>query len=71
MDGYLFDPIELTDPKVREIMENNTCRQCANRITSNNGYSYCGRRNSGQTNNGHLRVRCNQPACILFTVKTN
>lgn len=28
-------------------------------------------RKSGRTKSGYLRVRCDQPACILFTHKDN
>ena len=77
MDGLLFDPTEYTDPGIRAIMEGFTCRQCANRITKRQGYDgrnrvqICEARKSGRTLSGQLRVRCDQPACILFTHKDN
>lgn len=77
MDGYLFDIEEYTDPEVRKIMQGNTCRHCANRQSIRQGndglnrVQICEARKSGRTKSGYLRVRCDQPACILFTHKDN
>ena len=77
MVGYLFDIEEYTDPEVRKIMLGNTCRHCANRQTIRQGHDglnrvqICEARKSGRTKSGYLRVRCDQPACILFTHKDN
>lgn len=74
MDGYLFDIEEYTDPEVRKIMQGNTCRHCANRQSKLQGRSrvqICEAHKSGRTKSGQLRVRCDQPACILFTHKDN
>lgn len=72
MDGYLFDPTEYTDERLRRIMLNNTCRHCGNRLDKmNRGRydSYCKVTPSRRTKNGYLKVKVNQPACILFTHK--
>ena len=69
MDGFLFDPIEFTDPGIIAVMKGHTCRQCDHRINFGRGHFYCSARKSGRTNNGYLRVRSDQPACILFTIK--
>jgi hypothetical protein len=77
MDGLLFDPIEYTDPGIRATMDGKTCRQCANRQSIRQGHDglnrvqICEARKSGRTKSGYLRVRCDQPACILFTHKDN
>lgn len=77
MDGFLFPPEEYTDERVRSIMDGNTCRQCAHRQTVKQGYdgqnrvSICECRKSKRTKSGQLRVRVDQPACILFTQKNN
>ena len=77
MDGLLFDPIEYTDPGIRAVMDGKTCRQCGHRQASRQGYEgrsvvqVCNARKSNLTKSGHLRVRVNQPACILFTHKDN
>lgn len=77
MDGLLFPLEDYTDERIRSIMEGNTCRHCANRIAKRQGYDgrnrvqICEARKSGRTLSGQLRVRCDQPACILFTHKDN
>ena len=81
MDGFLFNPEDYTDPKVRSIMQGNTCRKCAYRKTVRQGncgmssparkVSVCEAHKSGRTASGLLRVRVDQPACILFTSKDN
>lgn len=77
MDGFLFPIEDYTDERIRSIMEGNTCRHCAHRQASRQGYDglnrvqICEARKSGRTKSGHLRVRCDQPACILFTHKDN
>lgn len=77
MENTLFDIEEYTDPEVRRIMQGNTCRHCANRQTVRQGQegrsrlSVCTAHKSGRTKSGYLRVRVDQPACILFTNKNN
>ena len=74
MENTLFDIEEYTDPEVRRIMQGNTCRHCANRKTIRQGQSrlsVCLAHKSGRTKSGYLRVRVDQPACILFTNKNN
>lgn len=77
MDGYLFDIEEYTRDDVRAIMQGRTCRQCANRIHQQQGFdnhvhvTVCKVRKSGLTKSGMLKVRANQPACILFTLKND
>ena len=69
MENTLFDIEEYTDPEVRRIMQGNTCRHCANRKTIRQGssrLSVCVEHKSGRTKSGYLRVRVDQPACILF-----
>lgn len=73
MDGYLFDIEEYTRDDVRLIMQGYTCRQCANRIHIQQGFdnhvrvTACQVRKSRRTKSGFLKVKANQPACILFT----
>lgn len=71
MDGYLFDIEELTDRRIREAMANHYCRQCGNLLRTcgkpKNAILYCQVRKSGRSKNGLLKVKSNQPACILFT----
>lgn len=69
MDGTLFNIEEFTDPALVRIMSGNTCRQCGNRFIRK--CSYCHARPSKQTKTGFLKVKANQPACILFTNKNN
>ncbi len=75
MDGLLFPLEDYTDERIRSIMEGNTCRNCAHRQAKRQGYDglnlvqICEARKSGRTKSGYLRVRCDQPACILFTSK--
>lgn len=75
MDGTLFNIEDYTDERVRRIMQGKTCRQCGHRVTSHQGYegrhrvAVCEAIKSGRTKSGLLRVRVNQPACILFTNK--
>lgn len=77
MDEFLFPIEEYTDERVRSIMDGNTCRNCAHRQTVKQGYdgknrvSVCECRKSRRTKSGLLRVRVDQPACILFTHKNN
>ena len=74
MENTLFDIEEYTDPEVRRIMQGNTCRHCANRRVIRQGQSrlsVCLAHKSGRTKSGYLRVRVDQPACILFTNKNN
>ena len=72
MDGFLFPPEEYTDERIRAIMDGHTCRQCANRFKDCGGYaSYCWAKGDRRTKNKHLKVKANQPACILFSHKDN
>lgn len=77
MDGLLFSLEDYTDERIRTIMSGNTCRHCANRQTVRQGHegrnrmSVCMARKSGRTKSGYLRVRVDQPACILFTHLNN
>lgn len=77
MENTLFDIEEFTDPAVVRIMQGNTCRICAHRIPVHQGQDQhvrvwvCDARPSGRTKSGLLRVRVDQPACILFTNKNN
>lgn len=77
MDGLLFNPVDYTDDAIVAVMDGHTCRQCAHRQTKRQGYDglnrvqICEARKSGRTKSGYLRVRCDQPACILFTHKDN
>ena len=77
MDGFLFDIEDYTDTEVVRIMQGHTCRQCAYRLTVRQGQegrnrvSVCEARKSNRTKSGQLRVRVDQPACILFSHKNN
>ena len=72
MDGLLFPLEDYTDERIRAIMAGHTCRQCGNRVRSCYARgSYCSVTASRQTKNGLLKVKANQPACILFTNKNN
>lgn len=77
MDGTLFNIEDYTDKRVRRIMQGNTCRHCGHRIPVNQGLDQhvrvfvCDARPSGRTKSKLLRVRADQPACILFTHKDN
>lgn len=71
MENTLFDIEEYTDPSVVRIMSGHTCRGCGNRFDAGRGHFYCSAINSKLTKSGFLRVRSNQPACILFTHKDN
>lgn len=71
-EGFLFDPIEYTDERLRAAMLGNTCRTCAHRATVRQGYEglsavcVCDARKSRRTKSGQLRVRVDQPACIMY-----
>ena len=76
MDGLLFNPEDYTDPELVRIMGGHTCRQCAYRTTIRQGscgrkVSICEAHKSGRTKSKKLRVRVDQPACLLFTNKNN
>ena len=77
MDGLLFNPADYTDERVRSIMQGRTCRHCGHRQNVKQGQdqhvrvSVCDAHKSGRTKSGYLRVRVDQPACILFTAKSN
>lgn len=71
-DGTLFDIEEFTDPTVCRIMAGHTCRECGHRVVKcYRETSYCNAHGSRRTQNGMLKVKANQPACILFTNKNN
>lgn len=58
----LFDLQQLTEAM-------HTCRQCANRQRWQRGGSiiqYCGVRKSNRTNNGLLKIKVTDPACLAF-----
>ena len=71
MQETLFDIEEYTDPAVRQIMQGRTCRHCAHRLRHmySKGTFCCDAHPSGRTICGLLKVKANQPACILFTQK--
>ena len=72
MDGFLFDIEKFTDQTVVRIMAGNTCRKCAHRIVKPyRETSYCDAHGSRRTKNGMLKIKANQPACILFTNKND
>lgn len=77
MQETLFPIEDFTDSEAVRIMQGHTCRHCANRQSIRQGYDglnrvqICEARKSGRTKSGYLRVRCDQPACILFTHKDN
>lgn len=76
MDGELFPYQETTDPKLLAIMDGKVCRKCAHRIKVYQGadqhvkVTVCEAQKSGRTKSGLLKVKANQPACILFKNKT-
>ena len=57
-----------------KVLKELTCRQCADSFRCSTlaepGW-FCEKRFSKKTMNGHLRIKLNQPACILFTHKDN
>lgn len=70
----LFDMEAFTEQRIRDIMANRTCRQCANRQTwqaqpTMPRHQICTARRSGRTQCGYARCRVDQPACILFELK--
>ena len=71
----LFPLEEVTDERLRAKMEGNTCRTCIHRIISYQGSdgevkaSICESYKSKISRSGHLRVKVNQPACILYVQK--
>lgn len=77
MQETLFPIEDYTDSEAVRIMQGHTCRQCAHRLTARQGcdglnrVQICEARKSGRTKSGYLRVRCDQPACILFKHKDN
>ena len=75
MDGLLFDTIEYIDPNIAaDVLKDLTCRQCGHsfrRSTLAKPGWFCKVRSSKKTEHGELRVKTNQPACILFTHKDN
>lgn len=75
MDGLLFDPTEYIDTNIAaDVLKDLTCRQCANsfrRCTLAKPGWFCKVRFSKKTLHGELRIKTNQPACILFTKKND
>ena len=77
MDGFLFEPTEYTDERIRAVMDGHACRQCGHRQTSRQGYEgrnrvqICAVRKSNRSKSGQLRISYDQPACILFTHKNH
>ena len=73
MYGLLFDPVEFTDTSIAaKVLQELTCRQCANsfrRCSLAKPGWFCKVRRSKKTLHGELRIKTNQPACILFTNK--
>lgn len=72
----LFNIEDYTLDGVKIIMQGHTCRECSNRICITQGLDQhvkvfvCKARESKLSKSGLLRVKANQPACILFTSKT-
>lgn len=77
MDGFLFDPTEYTDERIRAVMDGHTCRQCGHRQTIRQGYEgrnrvqICAVHKSNRSKSRQLHISCDQPACIRFTNKDN
>lgn len=75
MQETLFPIEDYTDTGIAaEVFKELTCRQCGNSFRCHTlaepGW-FCKVRKSEKTKNGLLRVKTNQPACILFTHKDN
>lgn len=75
MQETLFPIEDFTDTGIAaKVLKEQTCRQCGNSFRCSTlaepGW-FCKERKSEKTQNGHLRVKTNQPACILFTHKDN
>lgn len=73
MDGLLFNTTEYIDTNIAAVvLKDLTCRQRANGFRCSTlaepGW-FCKERFSNKTRNGKLRIKLNQPACILFTKK--
>ena len=75
MQETLFPIEDYTDANIAaEVLKELTCRQCANsfrRSTLAKPGWFCKVRRSKKTQYGELRIKTNQPACILFTQKDN
>ena len=75
MEAELFPYQETVDQKLLAIMDKKECRKCANRIRVKQGrdqhvvVTVCRARKSKRTKSGFLKVKANQPACILFIDK--
>ena len=75
MQETLFPIEDFTDTGIAaKVLKELTCRQCADSFRCSTlaepGW-FCEKRFSKKTMNGHLRIKLNQPACILFTHKDN
>lgn len=56
------------DPKPLDKIEN-TCKDCEHRQRwecNSKVFQYCGARKSNRTNNGLLKIKCKDAACLLF-----
>lgn len=55
-----------------EIRTCKTCKTCKHRQRwecNSKVFQYCGVRKSNRTFNGHLKIKCKQPACGLYQQK--
>jgi len=62
----LFE-IEQQIPEIK-----NTCMDCEHRQRwecNSKVFQYCGIRKSNRTNNGLLKIKCKDDACLLFEIK--
>lgn len=63
----LFKPDVDTDKNVLKLAK--TCKTCKHRQRwecNSKVFQYCGVRKSNRTANGHLKIKCKQPACGLY-----
>ena len=69
----LFPTDDFISERLRNTMNGNTCKTCANRfvVYSNpeKRFHYCKVFKDHRTSNGNLRVRIGQPACIHYEPK--
>ena len=52
----------------------NTCRECKNRERwecNSKVFQYCRVRKSNRTQNGLLKIKCKDKACVLFNILNN
>lgn len=76
MENLTLFPIEeFTDERLKATMEGNTCRTCVHRkyffqgSAQDKKISVCEEYQSKTSHSGQLRVKVNQPACILYIHK--